>query len=83
MFPLFSALARLSVEDSATPSRSQVTCRLVKSAVRARQEGRRNGRRRVGDEAMLLLLPRFLLESNYQLGELRRVSLRIDIVSNA
>jgi len=32
---------------------------------------------------MLLLLPRFLLESNYQLGELRRVSLRIDIVSNA
>jgi len=83
MFPLFSALARLSVEDSATPSRSQVTCRLVKPAVRAGQEERRNGRRRVGDEAMLLLLLRFPLGSNYQLDELRRVSLRIDIVSNA
>jgi len=32
---------------------------------------------------MLLLLPRFPLGSNYQLNELRRVSLRIDIVSNA
>jgi len=59
------------------------SCRLVKSAVRAGQERRRNGRRKVGDEAMLLLLPQFPLGSNYQLDELRRVLLRIDIASNA
>jgi len=67
----------------ATPSRIHVTCRLLKSAVRAGQEGHRNRRRRVGDEAVLPLLPRFPLGSNYQLDEPRRVLLRIDIVSNA
>jgi len=79
---LLSTLARLSA-CRRLPYLREVRLCVDWSNQRAGQEGRRNDRRRVGDEAMLLPLPRFPLGSNYQLDELRWLSLKIDIVSNA